>query len=345
VGASYVVVGFDATLTNERRLQAGTGLDLVDGGAGGDITFSIEVLGVTTGLLADDAVTFAKFQNINSDRLLGRDAVGAGDVEEISLNVTLEFTGGGAIQRAALTGDVAAAAGSNATTFRNFSAFSVLGKSTAGVGAPADIVAADETVLGRTAAGNLVFAQVATGQIADNAISNTKLRDSAAFSVIGKSTAGVGDPADIVAADETVLGRTAAGNLVFAQVATGQIANDAVTYAKIQNVTDARLLGRSAGGAGDVQEITVGSPVTLAAGALDFDETALLGNNARVAVSRNSAATTGTRRRINFIEGTNVTLTVTDDAGSEEVDVTINSSAAGGSGITQGRALAMVLGS
>ena len=38
----------------------------------------------------------------------------------------------------------------------------------------------------------------------------------------------------------------------------------------------------------------------------------------------------GVRRRINFIEGTNVTLTISDDSANDEVDVTI--SAAGGSG-------------
>lgn len=51
-------------------------------------------------------------------------------------------------------------------------------------------------------------------------------------------------------------------------VATSDIDNDAVTYAKIQNVTDARLLGRSAGSNGDAQEITVGSGLSLAGGAL-----------------------------------------------------------------------------
>jgi hypothetical protein len=50
--------------------------------------------------------------------------------------------------------------------------------------------------------------------------------------------------------------------------ATWTIDNDAVTYAKIQNVTDARLLGRSAGSNGDCQEITVGTGLSLAAGAL-----------------------------------------------------------------------------
>lgn len=51
-------------------------------------------------------------------------------------------------------------------------------------------------------------------------------------------------------------------------VGTSQIDADSVTYAKIQNVTDARLLGRSAGSAGDCQEITVGSGLSLSGGEL-----------------------------------------------------------------------------
>jgi len=46
--------------------------------------------------------------------------------------------------------------------------------------------------------------------------------------------------------------------------ATWTIDNDAVTYAKIQNVsTDSRLLGRATAGAGDVEEITIGTGLTL----------------------------------------------------------------------------------
>jgi len=44
---------------------------------------------------------------------------------------------------------------------------------------------------------------------------------------------------------------------------------------------------------------------------------------ARVSVSKNSGATVGSRRRINLIEGSGVTLTVADDSANEEVDVTI----------------------
>ena len=57
----------------------------------------------------------------------------------------------------------------------------------------------------------------------------------------------------------------------------------------------------------------------------------LLDAVARVKVRKNSGADVGLRRRVNFIEGTNVTLTVADDPADEEVDVTI-ASAGGGSG-------------
>lgn len=40
VGASYLVVALDGTLTNERKLTAGTGISFTDGGAGGDFTIN-----------------------------------------------------------------------------------------------------------------------------------------------------------------------------------------------------------------------------------------------------------------------------------------------------------------
>jgi hypothetical protein len=49
---------------------------------------------------------------------------------------------------------------------------------------------------------------------------------------------------------------------------TLDIANDAVTFAKIQNITDSRLIGRSAGSSGDAQEITVGTGLSLSGGTL-----------------------------------------------------------------------------
>jgi hypothetical protein len=58
--------------------------------------------------------------------------------------------------------------------------------------------------------------------------------------------------------------------------------------------------------------------------------TGSLDANARVAVRKNSTGTAvGTRRRLNFIEGTNVSLTVADDSGGEEVDITVAGAQAG----------------
>ena len=90
---------------------------LLSDGDKGDITVSGSG---ATWTIDNDVVTFAKMQNIATDRLLGRDTALSGDVEEISLNSTLEFTGAGAVQRAALTGAITASAGSNTTALGSF---------------------------------------------------------------------------------------------------------------------------------------------------------------------------------------------------------------------------------
>ncbi len=48
--------------------------------------------------IANDAVTFAKMQNINTDVLLGRDTAAAGNVEEIAVSNGIEFNAGPGIQ-------------------------------------------------------------------------------------------------------------------------------------------------------------------------------------------------------------------------------------------------------
>jgi hypothetical protein len=83
---------------------------------------------------------------------MGRDTAGSGDPEEISVGGGLEFTDAGSIRRSALTGEVTAAAGSNAML------------------------------------------------ITDDAVINARLRNSIAWSVIGRSANSTGDPADIAAA-------------------------------------------------------------------------------------------------------------------------------------------------
>lgn len=174
---------------------------------------------VTTAKIVDGAVTFAKMQDITSDRLLGRDTASSGDVEEISLDSTLEFTGAGAVRRAALTGDVTASAGSNATT------------------------------------------------IANDAVSYAKMQNvSAASRLLGRgSAAGAGDPEEItvgggVEFNATAIQRSALTGDVTASAGSGAttVANNAVTFAKMQDITSDRLLGRDTASSGDPEELTVG---------------------------------------------------------------------------------------
>lgn len=64
--------------------------------------------------------------------------------------------------------------------------------------------------------------------------------------------------------------------------------------------------------------VTVNNGLTFATGALGWDG---------VRVRKNSTGSVFTRRRINLIEGTGITLTVADDSPNDEVDVTITAPA------------------
>jgi len=101
----------------DEQAQDAVGSILVD-----TATIDFTYNGATPNITADvkdDSITFAKLQNINENRLLGRDTATAGNVEEIALNATLVFDGALNLGRAALTGDVTAGAGSNATAIAN----------------------------------------------------------------------------------------------------------------------------------------------------------------------------------------------------------------------------------
>lgn len=139
---------------------------------------------VGTSSIANDAVTYAKIQNVSTtDRLLGRQSAGAGDVEEVTCT---------AAGRAILDDADASAQ-----------------RTTLGLG--------------------------------------TLATQSGTFSGTSSGT-NTGDQTITLTGDVT-----GSGTGSFAAT----IANDAVSYAKLQNVsaTD-RLLGRSSAGAGDVEEIT-----------------------------------------------------------------------------------------
>jgi hypothetical protein len=114
--------------------------------------------------------------------------------------------------------------------------------------------------------------------IAANAVSDSKLRDSAALSVVGRSANSSGDPADIAAsaASGAVL-RESGSALGFGTVATAGIADAAITNAKLANMAQGTVKIRAAGaGTGPPTDGTLSStagasrvPVADANGTID----------------------------------------------------------------------------
>ena len=282
----------------------------------------------------DDAVTNAKLANMPAATFKGR-AAGAGtgdpadlsaaqaktalaistsDVSGLGTLATLNEVGVGQISDDAVTN--AKLADMAPATFKGRAA-------DAGTGNPIDLTAAeaktalaistlDVSGLGALATLN----QVGTGQISDDAVTNAKLANMPAATFKGRAAgAGTGDPTDLTAAqakaglaisasDVSGLGALA----TLSQVGTGQISDDTVTYAKMQNVSaGSRLLGRGqGGGAGDPEEIVLGSGLSMTGTTLSSessfpvnDTTALvhdpIDNTKRARIDAGAIATSTTR--------------------------------------------------
>lgn len=95
--------------------------------------------------------------------------------------------------------------------------------------------------------GSIPDGSITTAKLADDAVTNPKLRNSAAVSVIGRAANTTGDPADITAAADDFLLRRTGGALSFGLltagmfpagvVATAALADNAVTFAKLANLS------------------------------------------------------------------------------------------------------------
>jgi hypothetical protein len=281
------LVGVDTGTSSGIKMDVQNLRALVGGGGGeggvtngdkGDITVSnlgltwtIDAGAVSTGKIADDAVTtqkvandaitFAKIQNSSAASvLLGRGAgSGAGDFQEIQLGSNLSMSdntlnaaggGGGEGISDGDKGDITVSASgatwtidNGAVTYskiQNVSATDrLLGRVTSGAGVIEEITC---TAFGRSLIDD---ADASTGRTTLGL--GTLATQNGTFSGTSSGT-NTGDQTITLTGDVT-------GSGIGSFAAT--IANSAVTYAKIQNVsaTD-RILGRSSAGAGVVQEIT-----------------------------------------------------------------------------------------
>jgi hypothetical protein len=219
----------------------------------------------------------------------------------------------------ALTGDVtatgpgavAATIANNAVTlskFQQVATGTILGRSSALTGnievlttLPASTLPAYTGDVTKAAGGTVTT-------IANNIISNTKFRQSAALSVVGNATNATANVADITAANDGEVLRRSGTTLGFGQVATAGITNSAVTYAKIQNVSSSnRLLGRVTAGAGVMEEITIGSGLSLSGTTLSANAISGTSNY----ISKFAASGSALMNSQMFDDGTNVGIGTT----------------------------------
>jgi len=165
---TYTIVG--TTLTFSQAPVAGTNnIEFVNWliGSGsngvGIVTITGDVTGSGTGTVpatvAANAVTFSKFQQISTDRLVGRDSLLTGNAEELTVGGGIEFTGSGGIQTSAFTGNVTKSAGGTALTI----ASGVVAPAMLTSGGPSWTSGGDVTVTGDlTVTGNDIKSSSAT---------------------------------------------------------------------------------------------------------------------------------------------------------------------------------------
>lgn len=164
---TYTILG--TTLTFSAAPVAGTNNIefvnwLIGSGANGVgiVTLTGDVTGSGTGTVpatvAANAVTFSKFQQLSTDRLVGRDSLLTGNAEELTVSGGIEFTGSGGIQTSAFTGNVTKSAGGTALTIAN----AVVAPAMLTTGGPSWTSGGDMTATGL----NTTFKSVTDGVVA-----------------------------------------------------------------------------------------------------------------------------------------------------------------------------------
>lgn len=304
--ADYLVKTADAGLSAERVVTDGTSITADWSGAGlvtfkraaltGDVTASADSNATT---IANDAVTYAKIQNVSAtDKLLGRATAGAGDVEEITCTAFARTilddadaaavrttigagTGSGTVTNVSGTAPIASTGGATpaislndaGVTFakiQDLAASTLIGRrSGAGTGVSEGVTIGSGLSMSAGGVLSATGAGVADGDYGDIVVSS-----SGAVWTIDVGVVTLAKMADINT--QRIIGRGTAGTGVpesislsapFSITAGAFVLNtNATPITAIETVNTQRILGRGTAGSGSVEILTISSAFTISGG-------------------------------------------------------------------------------
>jgi hypothetical protein len=220
-------------------------------------------LAVTTGKIAASAVTNAKLgSDLDASKLtagtLPAARIGSGDITNDKLASDLSAT---KLSTGELSMDRIATSAITHEKIEDSVGLSVVGRSANSTGVVADITAASDNQVLRRSGTSIGFGTVATGGIADNAVTAAKMENVAAHGILARVASSTGDLSELTAGTNTVLNRGASGNLQFTSVTNDMLAGG-ITSAKISSVNASAVSGTLVAGNIGNNTVALGTKTT-----------------------------------------------------------------------------------
>lgn len=178
----------------------------------------------------------------------------------------------------------------------------------------------------------IVDGSIATAELANNAVTFAKMQTIAALSVLGNSLNATNVPVEITSTADAQVLRRIGTSLGFSTIVTASIADDAVTYAKLQNIVTAQRVLGSATANANASEISTATLLSwigntqgqiLRRGASAWEALAL-GTNGQVLTSNGTDAvwaTPAAQGVTSIVDTASVDLTLTSGTLSADVKI------------------------